>query len=116
MRITVRPNLMPRMRRCRAAVGGPRNVPGLCFMGGAGSGDAAVRQRPVEGDTRIGLAPGRDVAVPGKTGRSERGIGSAERGHHLRQGVVLTLVIGNGVGALELNADREVVARLPAFV
>jgi len=85
-------------------------------MRGAGSGDGAVRQRPVEGNAGIGLAPGSDVAMPGKTRRLQARIGSAERRHHLRQGVVLTLVVRVRVGTLELNADREIVARLPALV
>src|ERR1700735_1790311 len=80
IRITLCPNLMQAHKAARAAAGRaerPDYVLWDARGGGAGGGDGAARQRPVEGGAGIGLAPGRDVAVSGEARRSERRIGPA---------------------------------------
>lgn len=47
---------------------------------------------------------------------SQRGVGSAQRGNQRHQGSVLLCRVSPIVGALELYADREVVAGDPALV
>src|SRR5882672_3143155 len=78
--------------------------------------DVVVRQcreqpRPVEARAGIGLATGRELAVRGDVAQRQRGFQKLDE-------LAKALVLGIGeiavVHALELDADRKVVASLPA--
>ena len=73
---------------------------------------SAGSRGPVEGRAGVGLAARRDVAVADDVGRS--GIAPLQRAQRAREPRVLRGRVREVVGALELDADREVVAALAA--
>src|SRR6185437_15987640 len=82
------------------------------FGSGTRRREARAQALPFEPRAGIGLAAGRDVAVAGDVERAVTlGEGADERG----QRAVLGLGVGDVVGALELDADGEVVAALAAL-
>jgi hypothetical protein len=79
-------------------------------------GQQRAEPPPVEARTRIGLAPGRDVAVTDQRRALQRRIRLAERPQQLDEPPVLDGFVVAVVRALELDADREIVAALAALV
>src|SRR4029453_6424726 len=67
-----------------------------------------------EGRAGVGLAPGCDVTVARDPARRQRRVGALQAGDEGRERLVLALVVGRIVRALEFNADREVVAAAAA--
>ncbi len=63
-------------------------------------------------DARIALAPRRDVAVADDVLRDQRGISAPQCRDRTRQRRVLRVLVAARIGALELDADRVVVAAL----
>jgi adenosylmethionine-8-amino-7-oxononanoate aminotransferase len=85
----------------------------LCpIRGCAGCGNQAARMRPVECRTRIGLASGRNVAMPDHPIRGQARVGPAQRRDHAGERMILRRIVGKRVGALEFDADGKVVAGL----
>src|SRR5215470_8515644 len=78
--------------------------------GSTGAVDQRTQTRPVERWARIGLASRRDVAVA--NGFAD-GIAVLQRDGESHKAPVLPGGIGLGVGALELDPDREIVTALP---
>src|SRR5262249_46336170 len=72
---------------------------------------ARAKLRPIERCTRIRLATGRDVAVPHDAFTSERRIRRQQSLDQRRERFVLRTFVRQTVGAFELDADREIVAR-----
>jgi hypothetical protein len=70
---------------------------------------------PVECWTWIGLASWRNVAVSGDPGGRQAGVGLTERSNAPGERQVLSRLIRQGVGALEFNAYRKIIAGGPAF-
>src|SRR5437763_14905402 len=72
--------------------------------------------RPVECRPAIALAAGRNVAVPGDGLRRQGGVSREKRRRECGQGLVLRPAVRGPVGPLELDADREIIARRTALV
>src|ERR1700752_256964 len=75
------------------------------------AGQRGEQARPVEPRTRVGFSAGRDVAVRGNRLQRKRG---REAGDERGELAVLSVLERRVVGALELDADREVVAAAAA--
>jgi hypothetical protein len=88
----------------------------LCpIQASAGSLDQTPGVQPVEGGSGVGLSAGCNVAMSDHPlGRQAR-VRLAQRGDHLGERLVLGAVVGQGVGALEFDADRIIIARLPSL-
>ena len=71
-----------------------------------------MKARPVEMRTGIGLAPGRNIFVTGDVGnRMAFGDGCCQN----RKARVLRIAKIVDIAALELDANREIIAALAAF-
>jgi len=82
----------------------------IFFRASAANVEQTAKARPVEGSARIGLAPWRDVGMPGDIrDRVARGERASQRG----EARVLRVGVRHLTGALEFDADGKVVAAYP---
>jgi len=69
-----------------------------------------AQARPVETAAGVGLAPRRDIAVPTDTFDTHVRIGTQQRTGQLGQGLVLSILEWQLVGAFQLDTDGEIIA------